>query len=77
MVKLKQEPVLSKVLSSAQWSSLPSQVKFGSQVAGPEALRVGSKLATFSLSICSPFSQNDTLARKWVSAVVRGAGVGI
>ena len=64
MERRKPESVLSEGLSSAQWPSLPSQAKLGSHVAGAEALRVRSKLAT------------SEWCPKWVSAVVTGAGVG-
>ena len=41
-------------VSFAQWPGPPYRGEVGSQVAGAEALRVGSELALFPLSVCSP-----------------------
>ena len=47
MEGLKPEPGVSRGFSSAQWPTSPIGGGGGSQVAGAEALRVGSKLALF------------------------------
>ena len=51
MEGLEPEPGVSWGFSYTQWLSPPYQGGFGSQVAGAKALRVGSELVLFPLSV--------------------------